>query len=85
MRTADVDLVKMGHTSIACGNSDILELDVHIVLGFNKLPTENLSGGEFEGADMTLSLIQQLYRNSNAAHSCDMMSVRKPEVVLEGQ
>jgi hypothetical protein len=31
-----------------------------------------------------LSLIQQLYRNSNAAHSCDLMSVRKPEVVSEG-
>lgn len=32
-----------------------------------------------------LSLIQQLYRNSNAAHSCDLVFVRKLEVFfLEG-
>lgn len=33
MAAADVDLVEMRDTTVASGDSDILELDVHVVLG----------------------------------------------------
>lgn len=33
MAAADVDLVEMRHTTVASGDRDILELDVHVVLG----------------------------------------------------
>jgi hypothetical protein len=31
--TADVDLVEMGNATVSGGDGDVLELDVHIVLG----------------------------------------------------
>jgi hypothetical protein len=33
MTAADVDLVEMRDTAVASGDSNILELDVHVVLG----------------------------------------------------
>lgn len=33
VRTADVNLVKMRNAAVAGGDSDILKLDVHVVLG----------------------------------------------------
>jgi hypothetical protein len=33
MRASDVNLVEMGDTAVARRNGDILELDVHVVLG----------------------------------------------------
>jgi hypothetical protein len=33
MRTANIDLVEMGDTAVACSYGDVLELNVHIVLG----------------------------------------------------
>lgn len=34
---ADVDLVEMGDTAVAGGDGDVLELDVHVVLGYAEL------------------------------------------------
>lgn len=34
MRAADVDLVEMADTAVARGNSDVFELDVHVVFGY---------------------------------------------------
>lgn len=33
---ANVDLVEMGDTAIASGDSDVLELNVHVILGCGK-------------------------------------------------
>lgn len=34
---ANVDLVEMGDTAVAGGDSDILELNVHVVLGWKRM------------------------------------------------
>lgn len=33
MAAANVDLLEMADTSVACGDGDVLELDVHVVFG----------------------------------------------------
>lgn len=42
MAPPNVNLVKMGDTAVACGDGDILELDVHVVFGCSD---EAVSGG----------------------------------------
>ena len=34
MASPDVDLVEMGDAAVARGDGDVLELDVHVVLGW---------------------------------------------------
>ena len=36
MATPDVDLIEMGDAAVACGNGDVLQLDVHIVFDCSK-------------------------------------------------
>lgn len=48
MATADVDLVQVGDTAVACGDGDILELDVHVVFGCSD---ETVSGGFLVGQE----------------------------------
>ncbi len=43
MAATDVDLVEMGDASIAGGDGDVLELDVHVVLGFEELAAVDLA------------------------------------------
>jgi hypothetical protein len=54
MATADVDLVEMGDAAVARGDGDVLELDVHVVFGFEKLAAVDLAGCEFESNDVAL-------------------------------
>jgi hypothetical protein len=35
MRAPYIDLVKMANSPISCGDSDILELDVHIIFSYS--------------------------------------------------
>lgn len=44
MAAADVDLVEMGDASIAGGDGDVLELDIHVVFGFQELAAVHLAG-----------------------------------------
>lgn len=52
--TADVDLIKMGDAAIAGGDSDILELNVHVVFRFQELAPIHLPGSEFQSDDVAL-------------------------------
>ncbi len=44
MTAPDVDLIEMGDASIAGGDGDVLELDVHVVFGFEELAAVDLAG-----------------------------------------
>lgn len=44
MTSPDVDLIEMGDTAVASGNSDIFQLDIHVVLGFEELAAVDLAG-----------------------------------------
>ena len=55
MTAPDIDLIEMGDTTIARRDGDILELDVHVILGLEQFAAVDLAGGEFERDDMTLS------------------------------
>ena len=54
MRSSDVNLIQVGDTSVAGGDSDVLELDVHVVLGLEELAAVDLAGGDLESDDMAL-------------------------------
>lgn len=91
MTAPDVNLFEMADAPIAGCDGDVLELDVHVVLGFNKLATVGLAGGDLEGDDMTLSLIEKLDGNTNCGShfgGCVVMSwgfwMWKGELVLGG-
>jgi len=52
--TTDVNLVEMGDATIARGDGDIAQLDVHVVFGFDELSAEDLARRELERTDVAL-------------------------------
>lgn len=54
MAATDVDLIEMGDAPIAGGDSDVLELDVHIVFRFDELASVDLPRCDLQGDDMIL-------------------------------
>ena len=57
---ADVDLVEMGDAAVAGGDGDVLELDVHVVLGLEEFAAVCLARSDFEGDDVALCLVEEL-------------------------
>lgn len=49
MAAPDVDLIEMGDAAVARGHGDVLQLDVHVVFGFQQLAAVDLAGGQLEG------------------------------------
>lgn len=43
VRSSDVDLVEMGNAAVAGGDGDVLELDVHVVLGCSRAIVSQLA------------------------------------------
>lgn len=76
VRTADVNLVKMRNAAVAGGDSDILKLDVHVVLGFKKLSTVDMAGGKLESDDVARGLVEQLDRNTDGARHVEREKLR---------
>ena len=37
MRTANIDLIEMGHATVASCNGDVFQLYIHVVLGCHKV------------------------------------------------
>lgn len=60
MTSSYIHLVEMGNAPVAGSDGNVFELDVHVVFGFNELPTEDLPGGKFKCANVTLCFVQQL-------------------------
>ena len=54
MAAADVDLIQMTDSAVARGDGDVLELDIHVVFGFDEFAAIDLARGDFEGDDMVL-------------------------------
>lgn len=54
MTAPNINLIEMRYTAIARGDGDILELDVHVVFGFEELPAVDDAGCDFEGNDVAL-------------------------------
>lgn len=65
MAASDVDLVEMADSSVACRHCDVLELNVHVVLGFQQLSTVCLARSDLERHNMTLRLVEQLDGNAD--------------------
>lgn len=70
MGSSDVDLVQVGHTPVASGDGDVLELHVHVVLSLEEFAAVDLAGGDFESNDVALAEGQ--YR-LNTARSVSIM------------
>ena len=54
MATTNIDLVEMGDASIAGGDGDVLELDVHVVFRLEQLAPVHLAGSQFQGHNVAL-------------------------------
>lgn len=78
MRSSDVDLVEVGDAAVASGDGDVLELNVHVVLGFEELSAVCLARRDFEGDDVTLCLIEELDRDANGGSHCGGLLGSKP-------
>jgi len=65
--TSYVNLIKMRNATVTGCNGDVFELYVHVVLSFYELATENLTWGQLEGANVALSLIEQLDWNTDTS------------------
>lgn len=52
--SSDIDLVQVGDTSVAGGDSDVLKLHVHVVLSLEELAAVDLAGGDLESNDVAL-------------------------------
>jgi len=57
MASSYVNLVEMGNAPVAGSNSDVFELDVHVVFSFNKFPTEHLARGKFKSTYVALCFV----------------------------
>jgi hypothetical protein len=78
-------LIQMRHAAIARCHRDVLELNVHVVLGLEQLAAVDLPGGDFERDDMallqihvsiTLLVIAVSWPASPYAQSQEMREVR---------
>ena len=54
MTPSNVDLIQMTDSAVARSNSDVFELNVHVVFSFDQLSAVDLAGGDFKGHDMVL-------------------------------
>lgn len=48
MTATDIDLVEVRDSAVARGDGDVLELDVHVVFGFQELAPVDLPRRQFE-------------------------------------
>ena len=55
MAATDVHLVQMRHAPVARGDRDVLELDVHVVFGFEEAAAVGLAGCQLEGYGVALN------------------------------
>jgi len=60
MRTANINLIEMANATVASGDRDIFELNIHVILGFEEFAAVNLTRCDLERDDMALRLVQQL-------------------------
>ena len=58
MRSTKVKSVKMGDAAVACGNGDILHLDIHVIFSFKELAAKSLTGFDLDCDDMALRCCQ---------------------------
>ena len=65
LAAADVDVLKLRRSPVAVRHVDVGELAVHVVLGLQQLATVHLPGVRLARHDVTLSLVQNLDRNSD--------------------
>ena len=54
MTAANVNSVQMANTTITSSHCNVLQLNVHVILGFQKLATVGLTRRELECNDMAL-------------------------------
>lgn len=71
MGAADVHLVEVRDAAVAGRYGDVLELNVHIILGIEELAAVGLAGGDFESDDVALGLVEELDGDADCGrHDC---------------
>ena len=71
----------MRHSPIPRSNSNVLELYVHIVFGFEKFAPIDLAGGDFEGNDVALCFVEEFDGDANGGSE---FAHGGPGVIYEG-
>lgn len=57
----------MGDAAVAGGNGNVLQLDVHVILGFQQFPPVDDSRCDLERNDVTLRFVEELDRDADRA------------------
>lgn len=55
----------MRHATIPSSDRDILQLNVHVILGLEKFSSIHDSGGDFQGDNVALGFVKKLDRDTD--------------------